>query len=238
MNPRVTRVFHPLPGLVIHALPLAQGQALDDARALLDATEHARAASYHQPADVARFITGRAALRRLLGARLDLPPHTLRWVQGPHDKPGLAPELDARLEFNLSHSGEWVLVALSDVGAVGVDVERIENHRDLLAIAERVFCPQEREILRLRDEQGAVDFFYRTWTCKEAWIKALGIGLGHPLEQLDLHEAALAPPEVCMPVIDDSGSRDWRCWRLALDDEHHAAVVLASPAGNMPQPLR
>jgi 4'-phosphopantetheinyl transferase len=238
MNPRVPREFHPLPGLVIHALPLGQGQVLEDARALLDATEQARAAAYHQPADVARFITGRAALRRLIGIRLDLPPHTLRWVQGPHGKLALDPQQGIGLEFNLSHSGEWVLVALSDVGAVGVDVECIEHHRDLPAIAERVFSPRELEILRRRDKQGAVDFFYRTWTCKEAWIKTLGIGLGHPLEQLDLHEAALAPTEACTPVVDDTGSRDWRCWRLVLDHAHHAAVVLASPAGNMTQPLR
>lgn len=231
MTEGAQRIFRPLPGLTVHAFETEQGAALERSRTLLDASELTRAAAYRQSADVARFITGRAALRRLVGQALDVPPATLNWVQGEHGKPGLHAQHAAGLEFNLSHSGNWVLVALSSLGVVGVDVERIEDQRDLSALAARVFSLREREILNASPGRQSVEFFYRTWTCKEAWIKALGAGLSYPLEQLDLHEAAQAPLETCTSVFDPQGSRAWRCWRLPLDSEHEAAVVLASPTG-------
>ncbi len=231
MSEITPRVFRPLPGVTVHAFAPEWGAVLEHSRTLLDASELARAAAYHQPLDVARFITGRAALRRLVGHALGMPPEMLQWDQGAHGKLGLHAQHAAGLEFNLSHSGNWVLVALSSLGAVGVDVERIEDHRDLSALAARVFSPREREILNARSGRQLVEFFYRTWTCKEAWIKALGAGLSYPLEQLDLHEAAQASPGTRTSVMDPEGGRSWQCWRLSLDSEHEAAVVLASSSG-------
>lgn len=84
-----------------------------------------------------------------------------------------------RLCFNLSHSGTQVLCALSDRD-VGCDVERIHTAR--LRLAARCFCPEEYEALLACDDETARDaLFYRIWTLKESFVKAVGRGLSLPM---------------------------------------------------------
>jgi 4'-phosphopantetheinyl transferase len=139
---------------------------------LLAGAEQRRARRYHAAADYHRFVVGRAALRLLLGACLGLPPTALHFAPGPNHKPLLAtaPEL----HYNVSHSGNWVLITIAAV-AVGVDVEKINASFPFEEILECSFSAPERAFIEQHPARAAA--FYRLWTRKEAFVKATAQGI-------------------------------------------------------------
>jgi 4'-phosphopantetheinyl transferase len=126
-------------------------------------------------------------LRRLLGGFLGLEPERVELRYGPHGKPCVE-----GLRFNLAHSHELALYAFSRGRELGVDLERIRPLRDAAAIAERYFSAEENAVLRSLPEIQRHEAFFRCWTRKEAYLKALGDGLARPLDSFDV---TLAPGE-------------------------------------------
>ena len=119
-----------------------------------------------------------AALRQLLSRYLDRPADSLRWEKAAHGKPFL---LDGACHFNLTHSENVAALAVSQRGELGLDVEDRTRRVDFFALGKRFFAAPEAEAL-----QRAADprhFFFDVWTAKEAYIKAIGDGLSHPLDQ-------------------------------------------------------
>lgn len=132
-----------------------------------------------RPGAARSWSAARLALRLILARYLGEEPAAIALRLGPHGKPALA-ERPQRLSFNLSHSGGLVLVAVSADREVGVDVERIEAGRDLLAIAARALGPEA--VAALRDSAGEerAEAFYELWVRHEARLKCGGGGLGGP----------------------------------------------------------
>lgn len=118
-------------------------------------------------------------LGRVLSGYLDLPPAEIRLAIDEHGKPRLAVEPE-RLAFNLSHSGGLALVAVTHGREVGVDVERENPERDLLALAERALSPEDAATVSGAGEEERARLFYALWTRHEARLKCLGVGLGRP----------------------------------------------------------
>jgi 4'-phosphopantetheinyl transferase len=158
---------------------------------LLCAEEQARAAQIVREHDRALWARSRGGLRALLGRYLDTDPRELRFVLGPHGKPALHEETELSAEsrtepseglrFNLSHTGELMLVAVTAGREVGVDVERARDPAhgrvDELAIAARVLGPGQARRLQSLDGEERTAEFLRAWTMREAAVKCLGIGL-------------------------------------------------------------
>jgi phosphopantetheinyl transferase len=120
-----------------------------------------------------RRVAANAALRKILGAHL--PTGTaVELVRGPNGKPRLA---TGGLEFNLSHSGEIALIALSAEHQVGVDVERVRPGRDLLALAERALGAEDVEAVRAAAPADRGRIFHQRWARHEARLKCLGTGI-------------------------------------------------------------
>ncbi len=147
--------------------------------ALLTPEEAARAARFHFARDRRRFSVARGVLRRLLGATLGVRAGSVVLQSGAQGKPALA---GGALQFNVSHSGGVGLFAFCRDMAVGVDVEQVRPMPDALALAGRFFAPEERQLLQATAPDARDAVFLRIWTCKEAFIKALGEGLSHPLD--------------------------------------------------------
>jgi 4'-phosphopantetheinyl transferase len=145
---------------------------------LLADDERRRAAAFAFDRDRRRFVVARARLRRLLGERLGVAPRAVRISYNPQGKPRLAPGYDRDLRFNVAHSAELAVYAFADGAEVGVDVEALREPEDADGIAERAFSAGERRACR------AFGFFY-CWTRKEAYLKALGLGLQPDLQRLD-----------------------------------------------------
>ena len=162
--------------------------------ACLSPEEHRRHAAYRLPADRERFLLGRGALRRLLGAWLHLTPQAVPLMSDLHGKP----RCPGGPHFNVSHSGELILLALHPVWPVGVDVERLRPALDWRAIAARMLTPAELQALAALPEAQRTGAFLRAWCRLEARLKCRGDGLAG-LERLRTAEAAEALPERCEP---------------------------------------
>jgi len=131
-------------------------------------------------------------LRLLLAAYLDVPAHEVRIGRETGGKPFIAsPESADPLHFNVSHSGDATLVALSLDGPVGVDLEPADRRpRDLMAVARRYFHPRETKHLEALAEPEQQRAWMRIWTIKEALLKAEGGGLGSGLDRFAVELSA------------------------------------------------
>jgi 4'-phosphopantetheinyl transferase len=202
-------------------------EAYDRFWRLLSADERARAERIISADRRAQLIAAHGILRTLLGGYLGRDPRTLSFGVGPQGKPmlqsGRKPTRDLR--FNLSHSHEHVLYAFAWGREVGVDVECIREHVDVLKLAARFFAPREASALRERPPEERRRLFFTLWVCREACLKAWGIGLTVPLNQL---EVELIPGQSSARVtIKKSGveTRSGRVRLLPLDGGYVGAVA-------------
>ena len=160
-----------------------------DAAALLDATETERAQRFVYANDWRRYVAAHAWLRRILGAYLGMPPQQLRFATSPHGKPvllqasrGVGP---SPLCFNLSHSKDLALIAVTAGIEVGVDIEAVRSDLPGPDLAAGVLSATELDELAQCAAADHADSFVGCWTRKEACLKALGVGL--QLEPRGLH---------------------------------------------------
>jgi len=154
---------------------------------LLSSDELERASRFHLPRDRQRFVTSRALLRTILSAYLATDPGTLSFSYSSKEKPSLGPaHADSNVAFNISHSGGVALLAFTRGREIGVDVEQLRSDFEVEAIARRFFSPSEQRQLAALPAEKSVDAFFRCWTRKEAYIKAIGDGLSLPLDQFDV----------------------------------------------------
>jgi 4'-phosphopantetheinyl transferase len=160
---------------------------------MLTADESERAARFHFPIHRDRFITAHGYLHDILTRYLPLDAHSLSFSINDYGKPRLSEVFSERgLEFNLSHSGDFALVAVTLNRQVGVDVEYIREEDSSEEIAQRFFSKREvSDFLSVPSEARNVAFF-NCWTRKEAYIKAHGLGLSLPLDSFDV---SLIPSE-------------------------------------------
>ena len=161
-------------------------ESLDELDNLLVHAERDRAARFVKVEDQRRSLVARGCLRRLLSHYWnDCPPRELSFTLTEYGKPRL---VGAGIEFNVSHSGDFVVLAFSSGRAVGVDVERVRTGMDLETLARFCFSPEEVEaVLQAPDRTSA---FFQHWTAKESWMKADGRGLSLPITQYTLRPSA------------------------------------------------
>lgn len=190
--------------------------------ALLSDEERARASRYVFPRDRDRFLSTRGILRSLLSRYLGRPPSAIEFAYEPAGKPALRPlSSDPRISFNVSHSGAMAVYAFSSCRDVGIDVEAVRFNNTNQGLAERFFSTAERaELLSLPVEKRN-EAFFRYWTCKEAYVKARGVGLGIPLNSFDVSLAHGRPERL---AGDDSARWMLRSFRPA---EGYVGAVVA-----------
>jgi 4'-phosphopantetheinyl transferase len=214
---------------VVHVWRIAltlPAHALRELGQILAPDERARAERFLFSADRERFIAARGTLRLILGAYLACAPGEVRFRYGPHGKPALAGEpQDDPPRFNLSHSGDLALYAVTRGREVGIDVERTRPDIASETIAEQFFSPREVATLRALPVHLQEKAFFACWTRKEAYIKATGRGLAIPLASFDV---TLAPGEQPALVSTRNDPREAARWRLCdLDAGAGYAAALA-----------
>jgi 4'-phosphopantetheinyl transferase len=121
-----------------------------------------------------QFIAGRALLRLALGRLLGLAPRAIVLRERPGNAPVLDTPAPGGTGFSISHSGPWVACAASTVSRLGLDIERSDPRRDLLALAEQVFGLEAVSQLRALEEPARLQAFYRMWCLHEARFKLGG----------------------------------------------------------------
>jgi 4'-phosphopantetheinyl transferase len=154
---------------------------------ILSPDERARAARFHFDRDRQHYTATRALLRTLLASYVSSDPAELVFRYSEREKPSLGvPHSQQAVEFNVSHSGTAALLAFARGRALGVDIEMIREGFDPVGLAHRFFSTHEQSQLAALDPSDKYPGFFRCWTRKESYIKAVGTGLSLPLDQFDV----------------------------------------------------
>lgn len=204
-------------------------------RSYLDAAEVARMERFVFAKDQTRYTICRSRMRRILGFYARTPPRDIAFATEGRDKPIFAGANPQRLTFNLTHTDGLACLAVTRGEPVGVDLERIRTVEDDFI----AYALNPAEHTRLPDDPALRGpAFFRYWTAKEAYLKAIGTGLWQSLKTFDvevpLDTAAGSFARCALPRIDDDAER-WRNWHLLTflaTDQHPGAVAIAPPAGS------
>ncbi|MEJ7779637.1 MAG: 4'-phosphopantetheinyl transferase superfamily protein [Daejeonella sp.] len=148
---------------------------------LLGTDEKAKSAKFYKEKDRQMFIAGKALLRLLLGKYLNIDSRELSFISGENMKPSLSKTFSPPIHFNISHSGQCLLIAVSG-DEVGIDVEQYENKA--LVKAEMDYLFTNTEISFINNHLSPVKTFYRLWTRKEALLKATSRGVSDDIKYL------------------------------------------------------
>lgn len=190
--------------------------------AILNEDEKKRAQRYFFDKHRRRFIAARAGLRCILSRYLNLAPVQIHFNYAKFGKPELSKLHNPdNIRFNVSHSGDLALYALLRDDEVGIDIEKINRH-SIEGIAERFFAKTECEAwVRLPSEQKK-EAFYRIWTQKEAFIKAVGEGLSYPLDKFSVN---VTPPAGLL-TLEQGNPKQWRIQVIEMEAGYSAALAI------------
>ena len=215
---------------VVHAMldePLGVARELES---IVSTSERDRAIRFASDLHRRRYIVARARLRLLLAARLGAAPETIEFAYGERGKPTLGRRFaDSGLRFNVSHSENVAVYAFAVGREVGVDVEAVHVLNDADSIAARFFSRRENEAYLTLDPSDRPLGFFNCWTRKEAFIKAIGDGLYHPLDRFDV---SLSPGERAelLRVGDTPGNGcGWKLYSFPVFTGFVGAVVVQEP---------
>jgi 4'-phosphopantetheinyl transferase len=172
-----------------------------------------------------RYIIGRGTLRSILARYLSKHPQDISIVQGQHGKPALEDNLQ-QIEFNLSHSHDLALYAFTIGHRIGIDVEHILPINDFENTARSFLSSNELEALYQLPSELRLQAFYSAWTCKEAFSKALGVGIGFDLGKFEIKVSPDEEPTIMeIPDTIANGS-DWHLLKLQPAPNYAAALAI------------
>jgi 4'-phosphopantetheinyl transferase len=194
--------------------------------AILTEAERQRAARFAFDRDRQRFIVARARLRELLAVRLGVRPRSVELACGARGKPALSRRFaDAELRFNVSHSEDLAAYAFLRGREIGIDVERVRAIAGTDDIAVHFFSRRENEAYRALDPHDRLIGFFNCWTRKEAFVKALGDGVHHPLDRFDVTLAPGAPARILRVGLIPGDACDWALRSFVPEPGFIGAVV-------------
>lgn len=152
----------------------------------LSADEKERAARFVFDRDRNRYISARHVLRALLARYLETEPAAVQFDYTRYGKPSIRSPEQPRLEFNLSHCEDWGVVGITTGARIGVDLERLRPLDNISGLALTCFSSAEIGHFDRLEQDARIEGFFNCWTRKEAFIKACGEGLSHPLKDFDV----------------------------------------------------
>lgn len=202
-------------------------QRVQQLQQILSNDECLRTERFHFDRDRKRFIVSQGMLRMIIGYYIDKEPSRLQFHSGQRGKPYLEHSFDNKtLQFNLTHSNEIVLYAFTCSREIGIDVEYIRDMPDAGQIALTTFSSLENKMLQSLPEYQRQEAFFNCWVRKEAYIKAIGNGLYHPLDRFDV---SLAPGEPARLLSVEGNAEQASCWfmkSLTPEDGYVAALAV------------
>ena len=201
-------------------------------RRVLSDDEQERASRFHFEKDARRFIVTRGSVRSILGAYTRSGAEDLRFFYSAEGKPSLhRPVSDIR--FNVSHSRDLALLAIARGRDLGVDLEWKNEDIEVEKLAERFFSVQEHRSLLGQAPEKKIAAFFRGWTCKEAFLKAQGMGLSRSLSSFDVDMNVGQPARLLATRPDATEADHWFLQELEVAEQYAAAVAVEGPIGEL-----
>ncbi|MGB5716671.1 MAG: 4'-phosphopantetheinyl transferase superfamily protein [Gammaproteobacteria bacterium] len=206
---------------------VSDADKLQQYRSLLSAGERQRYRRFHFDRDRHHYLVAHALLRRALSAYVDVAPSNWQFSGNRHGRPEIsAPDIVPPLRFNLTHTNGLVACVVNLELDCGIDVERLSTRGNLAGISEKMFAVSEQQDLKALDGQAFAERFFCYWTLREAYCKALGVGIAHSEKDYCFVEAAAGQWAIS---FDSQSNDDARHWQLALlkpTTEHLLALAV------------
>lgn len=170
-----------------------------------------------------QFIVSRSVLKLLMASCLSKNHDEIIIYYGKHDKPFIKDRINNEaIEFNISHSENRILIALTLDNSVGVDIEKVNKKVDHESLSKRFFSQQEYEYLNNPKLNNKIDAFYNIWSRKEAFIKAIGEGIAFGLDTFSVSSNTELTNEI---NFDSKKTNEkWSCFELMHVDEYKTAL--------------
>ena len=185
---------------------------------VLTESERQRAAKFINPVHRDRWIVARGYLRQILSQYLDLTPEQIVFAYGEQGKPAIEGD---PIQFNLSHSHDRAVYAISAKHPVGIDLEYIHSI-SVAGLVDRFFSAREQAIFHALPVSKHQSAFFHAWTQKEAYLKACGTGLSTPLDQIEVSIDPDTPAQIITaPILGV-----WQIQQLEISPEYAGAIVI------------
>lgn len=195
----------------------------------LSLAERTRAQRLRFDHDRRRFVLAKGLLRHLLGGYLKVQPHEIQFSSGPTGKPELSSRMKSQnglVQFNQAHSGNMGIYAFCKNRRVGVDLEEMRPFQNLEQIAEMLFSPHELELFRALPNEEKSRTFFKAWTHKEAFVKALGKGLTLPLSHFEVSHVGTHLARIVQNHDHPPRSLEWYVRDIPISAQFAAAVCV------------
>lgn len=199
----------------------ATGSDLQALLILLDDHETERYQRLHH-SHKNRYLISHAACRQVLSQYTKLAAKDIVYCKNDHGKPAL--QHNTPIRFNMSHSHDQAIIAISEHAEIGVDLEYMERKTDWTNLARRFFSPEEVDDLFRQQPNSQKTHFFQLWTRKEAFIKALGTGLSTPLDSFNV-----CKDSVIEFINADENAPSWYQKDLKLSSPYLASLVQSTP---------
>ncbi|KAG9491364.1 hypothetical protein GDO78_000065 [Eleutherodactylus coqui] len=213
--------------------------------------EKQRIAQFMFTRDAKAAMAGRLLIRKLIAEKLLIPWDKIQLDRTAKGKPflvsGIPPNLP-NFNFNVSHQGDFAVLAAEPELQVGVDIMKTDrpgsgSTEEFFRIMHRQFTQREwHSIKSMGSDWAQLDMFYRHWALKESFIKAIGVGLGFNLQRIEFGVLPLhmEPGKVYTQtkMLLDEEVENWSFEEMLLDEKHHVAVALGGTDTNKPSKLQ
>lgn len=202
-------------------------QRLAGFAAMLSEDERERAARFKFEQLRNRFIAGRGMLRSVVARYLEVNPAMPAFTYSGHGKPVLTPGLAREpLHFNLAHTGDLALLAVTRLAPLGVDVECVRPIKDAEALVARFFSARENDLFQPLNPDQKPAAFFNLWTRKEALLKATGEGITGGLNQVEVSFLPGEPARVLALAGEAGKARGWTLQEFAPAEGFVGAVAI------------
>ena len=205
---------------------------LAEYRSILSVEERDKFNRFHFAKDRHSYLVSHALVRKALSMYCDIRPEKWCFTNNQHGKPDISPQINCpALKFNLSHTDGMSVCVVSLDNDCGIDVENIQRKSRTFAVADRMFAPAEVATMRSGDDSEVQRKFFEFWTLREAYVKAIGTGLGGSSKAFHFTVAEQQKGEHRVSKIHfvpDDSSRSSACQflLLSLSAQHVAAVAI------------
>jgi 4'-phosphopantetheinyl transferase len=176
-----------------------------------------------------RFVLSHAYTRFVLARYLGIHPREVVFGTNETGKPWVVDKSGMMGEgfgFNLSHCKTYAAIAVAPTELVGVDVEEHRPNMDAVGIAKRYFAPEEFEVFDTLSEEEIEPYFLQIWTCKEAFVKAIGLGLSYSLNRFRVIGLRADRPELIGIEPEYGPSSEWSLRTYKPVKDVHVAIAV------------
>ena len=195
---------------------------------LLSPEEIKRSEHFMFERDQYRLQVTHSMKRLILAKYLDRNPQCLRFEFGSHGKPALDNLRNPlKVQFNISHSRDLILIAITVEDLIGIDIEYFDKNRSIEDLGEIIFSPTEkRYFAALSSQEEKKEAFFRCWTRKEAYLKAIGTGLTQDISKISVDLSEFSVQNwLQVPTLSKTENTQWKLFTLDMRNAYMIAIV-------------